>query len=275
VLGAAAGLAIVWVLGAAALLVPGHPGLRRAAQRSEIVSRLNDAVSARTLLSALARIDPFPSIVSAGPVPAAPDPSVRSSPAILEAGRSVVRVTGNACGIGVEGSGWAAARDLVVTAAHVIAGETNTQVQTATGSRVLPAEPVYFDPRDDIAVLRVPALRVATLPTAPARSGTPGALIGYPENGPLTTTPVRLGTTRAALSRDAYGHATVRVQTILSGTVRHGDSGGPVVDRTGAVQAMVFAALKGQSAGLAVPSDKIRDALANIHGRVSTRDCAA
>ncbi len=41
----------------------------------------------------------------------------------------VVKVLGTACGEGVEGSGWFARRDLVVTAAHVVAGERSTVVE--------------------------------------------------------------------------------------------------------------------------------------------------
>src|SRR5919198_303991 len=61
-LGAAAGLAIVWVLGAAALLLPGQTTLRREAQRSLVVRRLDAIAPPRRLLEALARVDPFPSI---------------------------------------------------------------------------------------------------------------------------------------------------------------------------------------------------------------------
>ena len=41
VLGALAGLAVVWVLGAVALLLPGQTDLRRSAQGSALLQRLN------------------------------------------------------------------------------------------------------------------------------------------------------------------------------------------------------------------------------------------
>jgi len=44
VLGAAAGLALVWVFGAASLLLPGQRSLRESVQRSELLRRLNDIV---------------------------------------------------------------------------------------------------------------------------------------------------------------------------------------------------------------------------------------
>ena len=51
-------------------------------------------------------------------------------PGVRAAAPSIVRVLGTACGLGVEGSGWVAANGLVVTAAHVVAGEEDTEVVT-------------------------------------------------------------------------------------------------------------------------------------------------
>ena len=71
VLGAAAGLALVWVFGATALLLPGQPSLRHDVQRSALLRQLNSIVPSDRLLHALARVDPFPTI--AGPeIPAGP-----------------------------------------------------------------------------------------------------------------------------------------------------------------------------------------------------------
>jgi S1-C subfamily serine protease len=275
VLGAAAGLAVVWVLGTVALLLPGQPRLRQAAQQSHILARLNEAVPPRRLLNALARIDPFPSIAAPGPPAAPPDPSVTRDPTIAAAGASVVRVLGTACGLGVEGSGWVARRGLVVTAAHVIAGQTDTVVQTADSTDTLPARALVFDARNDVAVLEVPGLDAPELPLSDPRSGTPVALLGYPGNGPLRATPGRVGRTATVFSEDANGHGPVtRTITTLSGRVRHGNSGGPAIDRHGAVQATVFAARVGSDTGYGVPSDIVRRDLERATGeQVSTGDC--
>ena len=85
-----------------------------------------------------------------------------------------MRILGTACGLAIEGSGWVAAPDLVVTNAHVIAGESDTTVQVAGHSPSLPARPVAFDPTDDIAVLSVPELGLPTLSLASA-TRRPGA----------------------------------------------------------------------------------------------------
>ncbi|HEY7207951.1 MAG TPA: MarP family serine protease [Gaiellaceae bacterium] len=274
-LGAAAGLALVWVLGAVALLLPGEGGLRNAAQSSAILRRLNDAVPPRSLLNTLARIDPFPSIAAPGAAPEAPDPSVAQDPTIARAASSVVRILGTACGIGIEGSGWVARPGLVVTAAHVVAGEQDTDVQALGAPGTLPAQAVVFDRRNDVAVLRVDGLTLPPLPFAPTTRGAPVALLGYPGDGPLRATPGRIGRTAAVFSLDAYGRGPVtRTITTLSGRVRHGNSGGPAVDREGRVQAMVFASRVGTASGYGVPSDVLADAVDKANGPVSTQGCA-
>ena len=61
------------------------------------------------------------------------------------------------------------------------------------------------------------------------------------------------------LAQDAYGEGpTRRVVTSLSGTVQHGNSGGPAVDASGAVQSTVFAARAAGSGGYGVPASVVR-----------------
>ena len=128
----------------------------------------------RRLLELLARIDPFPSIVGpAAPVDAA-EPRDRARARRRRAREaSVVRIIGTACGLGVEGSGWFATPQLVVTAAHVVAGEHDTTVQIPGNRGSFRADVVAFDARNDVAVLRVRgAARDAApdrRPDAPAR----------------------------------------------------------------------------------------------------------
>jgi len=185
-----------------------------------------------------------------------------------------VRVLGTACGLGVEGSGWVARPNLVVTAAHVVAGQDDTVVELQSGER-LPADAVAFDRRNDIAVLRVFDLGLRPLPLAAAKSGTPVAVLGFPENGPFAATPARIGRTSVVLAEDAYGTGPVaRPITSLRGRVRHGDSGAPAVDSRGAVQATIFAARLRSSGGYGVPAEAVRAALNSARGSVSTGACA-
>jgi S1-C subfamily serine protease len=271
--GALIGLAVVWVLGAMALQLPGQADLRRAVQRSYVIQRLNGIVPPRSLLNALARIDPFPTIAGP-PVPTEPpDPSVLQKPGVRAAAPSVVRVLGTACGLGVEGTGWVAAPQLVVTAAHVVAGEEDTSVTTA-GGVVLRAIPVVFDPHDDVAVLEVPGLDARPLRLVDPKAGAAVAIVGYPLNGPLNASAGRIGATATVLAQDAYGRGpTRRAITSLAGTVEHGNSGGPAVDGSGAVQSTVFAARSAGDGGYGVPASVVRRDLALAGGPVSTAPC--
>ena len=272
--GALIGLTAVWVLGAMVLQLPGQAQLRRAVQRSVLLQRLNSIVPPRSLLNALARVDPFPHLAGP-PVPTEPpDPRVLGQPGVHAAAPSVVRVLGTACGLGVEGSGWVARPELVVTAAHVVAGETDTTV-TTLGGMTLPATAVAFDSRNDVSVLRVPGLAARPLRFIEPRRGTSVAIIGYPENGPFDAVPGRIGSTATVISEDAYGRGPVnRTVTSLSGSVRHGDSGGPAVDASGAVQTTVFAARVNGGGGYGVPAPLVRRVLDSARGPVSTGPCA-
>ncbi len=274
VLGGCAGLTMVWVLGAVALLLPGQTDLCRGAQGSALLRRLNSVVPPGDLLNALARIDPFPSITAPpGPV-APPDPRLAHAAGVRRAAPSVVRVLGTACGVGVEGTGWVAGTDLVVTAAHVVAGQHDTVVELQSGGR-LAADVYAFDRQNDIAILHVAHLGLGSLQLATPASGTPVAVLGYPENGPFTATPARIGRTSYVLAEDAYGTGPVtRAITSLRGRVRHGDSGAPAVDAHGAVEVTVFAARLGALGGYGVPSDVVRADLRSARSPVSSGDCA-
>jgi len=276
VFGATTGLALVWVLGATALLLPGQTRFRHDVLRSGIVRRLDEAVPPRTVLHLLARIDPFPAI--AGPAAPAepPSPSVLRNPVIRRASKSVVRILGTACGVGVEGTGWFARPHLVVTAAHVVAGERDTRVQLPGSSRLLAVTPVLFDAKNDIAFLVVRAAQRRPLPLHEPIDGAGVAIVGYPEDGPLTSTPSRVGRTATVLSQNAYGRGPIsRTITALAGHVRHGNSGGPAIDAHGRVQASVFAARLGSSGGFGTPATIVDRALRSRQEPVSTGACAA
>lgn len=273
---AAVALGIAWIFGAVALHAPGATQLRHDVQRSLILRHLNDVLPpSGPVLNALNRVDPSP-IVNGPPAPVGrPDPAIASDPEVARAGASVVRVTGTACGLGVEGSGWVAAPGLVVTNAHVVAGESDTTVQLRDGSE-LTATAVHYDPGNDLAVLRVPSDLPALASARHPVRGQKAAILGYPEDGPFTVTPGRFGDTRNVISQDAYGDGPIeRRISSLRGHVRSGNSGGPVVSASGRVLGTVFAATTGKGAkgGYAVPNDLVRGALADATHPVSTGPC--
>jgi uncharacterized membrane protein required for colicin V production len=272
-LGALTGIALVWVGAATALLVPGQSQLRREVQRSAIVRRLDETVPPRHLLHLLARIDPFPSIAGPAAPNQPPDQSVLRNPVVRRAAGSVVRILGTACGVGIEGTGWFVTPTHVVTAAHVVAGERDTHIQLLGRGKLWPVRVVAFNPHDDVAVLETESLRRPALPVTKPQDGAGVAIVGYPENGPLTSTPSRIGRTSKVLTLDAYGHGPVaRTITAVAGNVRHGDSGAPAIDANGRVQVSVFAARVGSSGGFGVPTQLIPKAAAQP---VSTGACAA
>lgn len=274
VLGAATGLALVWVLGTVALLIPGQTQLRQYAQRSAIVRRLNELVPPSELLHALARIDPILAIEGPLAIVAPPNPSVLRQPGVREAAPSVVRILGTACGLGIEGSGWVVEREVVVTAAHVVAGERATTV-ARPGGIPINAEVIAFDSKNDVAVLHVPGLDARPLRLVDPQPGASVAILGYPGNGSLTAAAGRIGATARVSSEDAYGRGPVsRLITSLRGIIRHGDSGGPAVDARGNVQTTVFAARIGSNGGFGIPAQVVRRALARARGPVSTGSCA-
>ena len=272
-LGAATGVALVWVLGAVALNLPGQTDLRRKVQASTILKRINREFPPERLMDAIARVDPFGSIHGPDAAVGPPDPRLLNAPAVKTAAGSVVRVTGSACGLGIQGSGWIAAPHFVVTNAHVVAGVHDAQVDRRDGNE-LDATLVAFDARNDIAVLRVPGLQGRPLRLEAARSGIPVAILGYPENGPFAVTPARIGQTTSVITDDAYGRGPVtRSVTTLRGVVQHGNSGGPAVDGRGRVRTTVFAQRVGAEGGYGVPVRAVRDALAHVVHEVSPGPC--
>jgi uncharacterized membrane protein required for colicin V production len=273
---ACVGLGIVWVLGAVALGSGGQ--LRQEVQRSWVLQRLNTALPPTNgLLSTLKRLDPFPRIDGPEVRVQAPTQGIVSDPQVKAAARSVVKVLGSACGLGVEGSGWVVANGVVVTNAHVVAGQKDTHVLLQGQEPGLDAQAIAFDPRNDVAVLRVPGLKAPPLSFEDTpRPGSSAAVLGFPHNGPYDVRAGRLGETREVITQDAYGRGPVRRSiTSLRGAVRSGNSGGPMVDGRGRVVTTVFAATTtGPRGGYGVPNAMVKRAVGGAHGAVSTGPCA-
>jgi S1-C subfamily serine protease len=272
---ASVALGLAWVFGAVALHAPATEKLRADVQDSVILRSLNGVLPpSGPVLNALDRVDPAPSVIGPAAPPAPPDRSIASNPDVLAAADSVVRVLSTACGLGIEGSGWAVEPGLIVTNAHVIAGADDTTVTTQDGTE-LEAKPVYYGTEQDLALLRVaadlPALEISSRRPA----GADAAVLGYPENGPYEVSPARIGETRSTISEDSYGRGPInRSITALGGKVRSGNSGGPLLDSRGRAVGTVFAATTtGAAGGFAIPAEQVREALPQVGGRVGTGAC--
>ena len=271
---ASVALGIAWIVGAIAFQSTNSLVLKRDIQSSTILKGLNELLPpSGPILHALARIDPLPSVRGPAANVSPPPPGIARAPAVKGASGSVVKVLGTACGLGIEGSGWVAGPHLVVTNAHVVAGESDTTVQVDGTPPGLNADVIDFDSHDDVAVLRVPGLHVPALRMAAnPQAGTPAAILGFPLDGSFDVEPGRIGQTETVSTEDAYGNGPVlRSITALRGRVRPGNSGGPMIDAHGHVVATVFAAITGSptgEGGFAVPNALVSTQLARARGHV-------
>src|ERR671910_680206 len=279
VLGFALSLVLVWAVGAFALQSPPLAGIHPAVENSKILQALDERMPSGLLTQAVAELEPLPQIRGPEPEVAAPEGSIVGDPDVQEASARTLRVTSRACGYGVEGSGWVAGRDLVVTNAHVVAGQTATHVEVGETGRRLPAKVVVFDEKNDIAVLRVNGLGLTPLHLAAPKPGKEAAVIGFPENGPLDIEPARTDTTQRVISSDAYDSGPVeRVVTSFRVYGRPGNSGGPAVNEYGRVVSTIFASRAGSdNSGYGIPSRIVHRHLRVAADRttpVSTEGCA-
>lgn len=259
--GVGLGLAAVWV--AAVLVNASGPEGRRAVGRSEVAARVLAAVPPETVLERLSRFDDIPVLSNFVPTRQPPrDAGVVASDAVLErVHASVVRIDTEACGGHWLGTGWVAEPGVVVTNAHVVAGEDRPVVTDADG-RAHDGTVLYADAHADVAVVRVdglgaPALTVAGDPPFGAQL----TFTGFPGGGPRTDRPARSAGVQALWFQVDGGARTWQRYLVLRGQVRHGNSGGPVTDTAGRVVGMISASDEDRL-GFAVPVAAIRTALA-------------
>ena len=207
VLGAATGLALVWVLGAVALHLPGQTELRREVQASTILRHLNREFPPQRLMDAIARVDPFSAVVG-------PEADVRRRT------RASSAIPRSAC------ARHGAARDryglrprrpgLGLDRAAGSRGHERTRRRG--GPRPAGRPPRRRGASGPRRVLRCherrrgPARGRPRRAAAGARGSASGAavvVLGYPLNGPLTATPGRIGGTATVLTEDAYGRGPI------------------------------------------------------------------
>jgi S1-C subfamily serine protease len=251
VIGAFGVLVAVWLLVPALSSASGWPA--RAARDSEIVRAINryapDPPPQAERLGRRVAEGPFPEVFSQfnGPGEVGAPPTNALAPDVAaRVASSTVRIEGEACDQIQAGTGWVAGADLVVTNAHVVAGERNTRVETNDGRR-LSATVVAFDPARDLAVLRVRSLRLAALSRADGADGMAGAVVGYPGGGPLEISPARIAETVDAAGTDIYRTGRTRRQVfVLATDLAPGDSGGPLVDERGRMVGVAFAVDPGE-----------------------------
>lgn len=287
VLSVVAVLIVTWMLGVA---VSGSriPGIGPMVRQSEVLTRVNEVMPAEAqgLLRQFDRVvgssffprylEPFAPerIVEVSPAPR----SVVRDPEVQKAELSVFKIRGNnRCGDGIEGSGFLYSPHRLMTNAHVVAGVTDPKVRV--GTRDLPATVVYYNSDVDVAVLDVDINGPVIHFNHDGTAKEPGVILGYPNDGPFDAQPARIRAEQRLRSPDIYGRGTVTREVYsLRGLVRPGNSGGPLVSRSGDVLGVIFAAsVSDKQTGYALTADQVSDAAAQglqATGRVSSGNCA-
>jgi len=253
VIGAAGVVVLLWMLIPSLATAKGWPA--RMARGSSIVAaieRWGPTQPARFAAWGRAISDaPYPSALGtlqSPPNPGPPPGTSITSAVNTRVRASTVKVSGRACDEIQEGSGWVAAPGVVVTNAHVVAGEHATSVIALSG-RTLTATVVAFDPIRDVAVLDVPDLPARPLTLTTGHVGAVGAVYGHPRGGPLTASPARVGDEIKAKGTDIYRTgSSLRNVYVLASVLAPGDSGGALVNRRGSVIGMAFAIDPGRNA---------------------------
>jgi S1-C subfamily serine protease len=287
VLSVVAVLIVTWMLGVA---VSGSriPGIGPMVRGSEVLTTVNDVMpsEAQGLLRQFDRVvgssffprylEPFAPerIVEVSPAPG----SVVRDPEVQQAELSVFKIRGNnRCGDGIEGSGFLYSPHRLMTNAHVVAGVTEPKVRV--GTRDVSATVVYYNSDIDVAVLDVDIEGPVVHFDRSGEAKEASVILGYPNDGPFNAQPARIRSEQRLRSPDIYGRGTVTREVFsVRGLVRPGNSGGPLVSRSGEVLGVIFAAsVSDKQTGYALTADQVADAATrglSATGRVSSGNCA-
>jgi S1-C subfamily serine protease len=238
----------LWLLATVAMSFPSS--FQTQIKHSHIIAGLNDVLPpAPTVIADISRlINPngFPDVfIGSEPIPRGDVnlPALGELSTAVNADKdSVVRVQGQGCGGIVSGSGFVVRDGLIVTNAHVVAGISEPYVQDANGTHR--GEAIWFDSKLDLAILKVSGLAGQPLPFAvqKATSGQATAVLGYPGGGKFMAGPAAVLDELTASGHDIYGRGhTLRDIYEIKATIIPGNSGGPLIDKTGHVLGVVFA----------------------------------
>ncbi|MDF2827055.1 MAG: trypsin-like serine protease with C-terminal domain [Mycobacterium sp.] len=281
-------LIAAWLL-ATPLTSSDQPDLAAAVRGSRVLAEVNDVappwlqrVPAR--LSSLLDTSGLPDVLQPfGRTPIAnvdvPDAALATDQVVAATRPSVLKIRGVApsCQKVLEGSGFVVAPNRVMSNAHVVAGSETVTVEVDGQS--YDASVVSYDPNADISILDVPNLPSAPLEfhMAEAESGTDSVVLGYPGGGDFTATPARIREIIQLNGPDIYHTTTVtREVYTIRGTVRQGNSGGPLIDREGRVLGVVFgAAVDDVDTGFVLTANEVAKQMAKVGSseRVATGTC--
>src|SRR6476660_132432 len=284
-----AAVAVVAYLLATPLTSTNQPNLAAAVRGSKVLSQVDQVAppwlkAVPNRLKALLDTSGLPDVLgNFGRTPIAnvdaPDAALINDPVVANVRPSITKIRGVApgCQKVLEGTGFVVAPNRVMSNAHVVAGSETATVEA--DGRTYDAFVVSYDPLADISILDVPDLTSAKLDFAEgeAKSGTDAVVMGYPGGGDFAATPARIRETIELNGPDIYRSTTVTRQVYtIRGTVRQGNSGGPMIDPTGKVLGVVFgAAVDDADTGFVLTAKEVSRQLAKIGDteRVATGAC--
>lgn len=281
-------LVAAWLL-ATPLTSSDQPNLAAAVKGSRVLSEVDNLAptwlkSVPKRLSSLLDNSGLPDVLEPfGRTPIvnvdAPDAALATDAVVAATKPSVVKIRGIApsCQKVLEGSGFVVAPNRVMSNAHVVAGAESVTIEV--DGQTYDASVVSYDPNADISILDVPDLPAAPLAFAdtPAPQGTDAVVMGYPGGGDFLATPARVREIIELNGPDIYRTTTVtREVYTVRGTVRQGNSGGPMINRSGKVLGVVFgAAVDDVDTGFVLTAKEVERQLAKIGNtqRVATGTC--
>jgi S1-C subfamily serine protease len=190
----------------------------------------------------------------------------------LAAPTSVVKVLASGgCASIHQGTGFFVGAHEVVTNAHVVAGAHDVTVAGAL------ARVVFFDPREDLAVLRVASLNEPSLAvdTATPPAGTAAKVVGFPLNATRTGAPAVVRGEVSGESRDIYNRGLFsRTLVVVAASVQPGNSGSPLLVRGVVRGVIVSKSLSEPLTAYAIPASVLRADIAHVSTTpVSTQGC--
>ena len=276
----------VWLSAAIVRGLP-YPGLQQAFQHSKIVSSVSKNLPyAPDVIAGIGHLvnpNGFPQVFAGWEGSQPPErinlpSSSELAAAVAQSRESVVKIVGEGCGGIVDGSGFVATNDLVITNAHVVAGINRQYVVDGNGTHS--ARAVWFDEELDLAILQVDNLKGEPLviDTAPVAPKTAAVILGYPGGGAFTANPASVLDQFTATGRDIYNRGTSERNVYeIAGDVEQGNSGGPLVTADGDVIGVIFAkSTVYDQIGYALTAEQVRPALNQASARnqqVDTGSC--
>ena len=276
VIGFGQGVLTIWIV-AGLILAGAAPSLERAVAASLVVRSINRILPppegvAHQLVALVAPTE-LPQLfagVEPSPAPPLDMPASGTVRTLAESGEaSTVQVVVIGCGREQLGSGFFVAEHVIVTNAHVVAG--GNTISVALGGFTQRATLVLFDPKQDIAVLRLPTMSAPPLRLVqnPPERGSPAAALGHPRGGPLTVIPAVVTARFTASGPDIYDNGSVSREIVeVRADVQRGDSGGPLLVQPGLVGGIVFGASRTSAdVGYAIAANSVASEIGNASTR--------